>query len=71
MRWDSDLVPGTDIGLESNLGMKDNDSSFNGAIEWRFLKRHALSVSHYKSSLQGTTDAPFDIVIGGDDYPDR
>lgn len=69
MRWDSNLLPGTEIGLESNLGMKDNDSAFTGSFEWRFFNRHALSVSHFQLTRSGLADAPFNIVIDGETIP--
>ena len=69
LRWDSNLLPGTEIGLESNLGMKDNDSAFNGAFEWRFFNRHALSVSYFKLTRSGLADAPFNIIIDGETIP--
>jgi hypothetical protein len=69
LRWDSGLIPGTEIGLESNLGMKDNDSAFNGAFEWRFFNRHALSVSYFKLTRSGLADAPFNIIIDGETIP--
>jgi hypothetical protein len=69
LRWDSSLIEGTEIGLESNLGMKDNDSAFNGGLEWRFFNRHALSLNYFKLTRSGVADAPFNIIIDGETIP--
>ena len=69
MQWNGDQIPGTRIGLESNLGMKDNDSSFNGELEWRFLSRNALKLRFFDLKRNGRSDAPFELVIDGETIP--
>ena len=69
MRWDTAILPGTDIGFESTLGMDDNDSSFNGEFEWRFFNRHALGIRYFKLTRNGTSDTPINLVINGNIIP--
>jgi hypothetical protein len=69
MRWDSDILPGTEIGFESTLGMDDNDASFNGEFEWRFFNRHALDLRYFKLSRNGVNDTPISLVINGNVIP--
>jgi hypothetical protein len=69
MRWDSNLIPGTEIGLESQLGMDNNETAFAGQLEWRFFRRHSLSVSHFKLNRDGAADAPFNLIVGGETIP--
>ena len=70
LRWDSSLIRrhGDRTGIEprhegQRLG------SFNGAFEWRFFNRHALSVSYFKLTRSGLADAPFNIIIDGETIP--
>ena len=69
MRWDSDILPGTDIGFESTLGMDDNESTFNGEFEWRFFNRHALALRYFKLGRNGTNDTPINLIINGITIP--
>jgi hypothetical protein len=69
MRWDSSIIPGTDIGLESTLGMDDNSSSFNGEFEWRFFNRNALKFRYFKLTRDGSGDAPFNLIVNGITIP--
>ena len=68
-RWDSSLIEGTEIGLESVLDVADNKDTFNGEFEWRFLRRHELNVRYFRLRRDGETDAPFDLVIDGESFP--
>lgn len=69
IRWDSTIVPGTDIGFESTLDMDDNDTSFNGAFEWRFFPRHEFSLRYFKLKRSGLSDSPINLVINGNTIP--
>ena len=62
IRWDTTIIPGTEIGLESSLGMDDNSSSFNGEAEWRFFNRNALKLRYFKLTRDGSGDAPLNRV---------
>jgi len=69
MRWDSQILDGTEIGFESTLGMDDNASSFNGEFEWRFLNRNALKFRYFELTRNGSSDTPISLIINGHTIP--
>jgi hypothetical protein len=69
MRWDTSTIPGTEIGLESNLGMDDNATAFNGELEWRFFNRNALKLRYFDLTRDGSSDAPFSLIVNGITIP--
>ena len=55
---------GTSIGLEENLGLDDNKSTALLYADWRFFKRHSLSLSHFNLERDGSAQRVGVIIIG-------
>lgn len=69
LRWDTSLIPGTEIGLESTLGTDDNKTAFNGEFQWRFFNRHALGLRIFDLKRDGDSNTPINLVIDGETIP--
>jgi hypothetical protein len=69
MRWDSEILGGTEIGFESTLGMDDNASSFNGEFEWRFFNRHAVKLRYFELTRNSSGDTPISLIVNGITIP--
>ena len=69
LRWDTRVLPGTELGWEGTLGMDDNETAFNVELGWRFFNRHELSLRYFEVTRNGDTDSPIQFVVNGRTIP--
>ena len=65
----SDLDLGTDIDVENDLGLKENETVFWAGGTWRFAPRHRVGVSYFQFKRDATKTLLKDLVIEDEVYP--
>lgn len=68
-RVDGEASSGTDVNLESDLGMDKSDTVFRVDAYWRFAEKHRLDFSTFDLSRSATKLIERDIVWDGTTYP--
>lgn len=66
---DSSLGSGTDINLEDDLGLTNNETIFWGDMSWRFARKHRLTAAYFGLKRDASAVANKDLVIGDETYP--
>lgn len=64
-----DGLEGTEIDFESDLALDDDESTFYGSLEWRFLKRNKLTFNYYSLERDATTRTQDVIIFDGTIFP--
>ena len=62
---------GTKLDLERDLGLKDRDTLFAGALNWNIARRHSLDLLYFDLSRTGEKPIEFDIDFRDFHYPIR
>ena len=60
----SDGTPGTIIDFEQNLGMSDTETLPSLTVDWRFAKRHRLSLGYFSLARSGSAVTVTEIRFG-------
>jgi len=60
---------GSDVDLENDLGLTEDQSVFWTNLNWRFADRHRLGLSYFSFNRDATATALEDIEIGDEIYP--
>lgn len=60
--------PGTYISFEQNLGMQDTESLPSYVADWRFAKRHNITLGHYNLDRSGSSITSSEIRFGDNVY---
>ena len=63
-----DFDLGTEIDLENDLGLKQEESVVWGRADWRFAKRHAVTLSYFRFKRDAGATALRDITIEDKEY---
>lgn len=62
---DENMVVGTGISFEQNLGLSDSDGTGLAFVNWRMFKRHSLEYRYFELERSGlTTSSTVAIAIG-------
>ena len=70
LRVDNQSVgAGSDVDLENDLGLTEDQSVFWTNLNWRFADRHRLGVSYFSFTRDATAEALEEIEIGDEIYP--
>ena len=64
----SDGSPGTTIDFEQNLGMSDTETLPGISLDWRFAKKHQLTLDTFKLDRSGSAIAATDIRFGDETF---
>ena len=64
-----DGLEGTEIDFEDDLALDDDESTFFGSLEWRFLKRNKLTFNYYSLERDATTRTQDVIIFDGTIFP--
>jgi hypothetical protein len=60
---------GSDVDLENDLGLTEDQSVFWANLNWRFADRHRFGVSYFNFTRDATAEALEEIEIGDEIYP--
>ena len=60
---------GSDVDLENDLGLTEDQSVFWATLNWRFEDRHRFGVSYFNFIRDATAEALEEIEIGDEIYP--
>ena len=65
----TDLDLGTDVDLENDLGLKEDETVFWAGGTWRFASRHRVGVSYFQFKRDASKTLLKDIEIDDEVYP--
>jgi hypothetical protein len=68
-RIDGEAGSGTDVDLETDLGLKKSDTVFRVDAYWRFAEKHRLDFSAFDLSRSGSKQIDKDITWNDTTYP--
>jgi hypothetical protein len=65
----STMRTGSDIELETDLGLPESQSLVTFGLDWAFAPKHSLGVSYYQYERDGSRAIDRTITIGGVEFP--
>jgi len=68
-RIDGETSPGTDVDLETDLGLERSDTVFRVDAYWRFADKHRLDVSAFDLSRSASKQVEKEIIWDDTTYP--
>jgi hypothetical protein len=60
---------GSDVELETDLGLPDNDSLLTFGFDWGFARKHSLGVRYYAYEREGSRSIDRVVTIGDETFP--
>jgi len=63
-----DIDIGTEVDLENDLGLKQEETVVWGRADWRFAKRHRIAVSYFRFKRDASATVLRDITIDDKEY---
>ncbi len=65
----SSLGVGTDVDLEDDLGLNEDETTFWGNVTWRFAENHRISAGYFQFKRDAGATAKGDLQIGDEIFP--
>lgn len=63
-----DGSPGTTISFEQNLGMEDTEALPSYSVDWRFAKKHSITLGYFTLDRSGSAITSSEIRFGDEVY---
>ena len=63
------LGVGTEVDLEDDLNLNEDETTFYGNVTWRFFENHRISAGYFQFKRDAGATAKGDLQIGDEIYP--